>query len=210
MNSPPVHLAKKIRPDGAVSPLCAMTPRVLNLKVSTWTLRNEAVTCRKCLTLIAEAKRFMSIPLPPSWLLCLPPSGPMSDQLKPGRELDARIAERLFGWTGLDPTARWGKYDCGDPGCEWTCVDEPWCRGLGISPNARHGMPKPYPRFSEDIAAAWHIVEKLGLSVGPTADDAGYRDGWFAEKPERVISFAKAQTAPHAICLAALKAINAV
>ena len=55
MNPRPVHLAKKIRPDGAVSPQRAKTPRALNLKVATWTLREEAVTCRKCLDLIAEA-----------------------------------------------------------------------------------------------------------------------------------------------------------
>lgn len=44
----PVHLAKLIAPNGNVSPACATTPRMLNLKRETWTIREEAVTCKKC------------------------------------------------------------------------------------------------------------------------------------------------------------------
>jgi len=43
-----VHLAKLVSPEGDVSPLCAKTPRKLNLKKETWTNRPEAVTCLKC------------------------------------------------------------------------------------------------------------------------------------------------------------------
>ncbi len=47
------HMIDKIRPDGAVSALCFKRPRAINLKVSTWTNRREAVTCRKCLAKMA-------------------------------------------------------------------------------------------------------------------------------------------------------------
>lgn len=49
----PIHFAAKIRPDGAVSALCSKTPRAINLNVSSWTLRREAVTCRKCVASFA-------------------------------------------------------------------------------------------------------------------------------------------------------------
>jgi hypothetical protein len=45
----PIHRAKLISDKGDVSPLCATKPRKLNLKVETWTNRDEAVTCPKCL-----------------------------------------------------------------------------------------------------------------------------------------------------------------
>lgn len=51
------HLAKMISAGGDVSPLCARTPRKINLKRELWTNRPEAVTCKRCLALIeARAK----------------------------------------------------------------------------------------------------------------------------------------------------------
>lgn len=50
--SKPVHRAKLIREDGAVSPLCARTPRAISLKQATWTIRDEDVTCKGCLEII--------------------------------------------------------------------------------------------------------------------------------------------------------------
>lgn len=44
----PIHMAAKIRDDGAVSPLCSSSPRAINLKQTTWTLRPIAVTCPRC------------------------------------------------------------------------------------------------------------------------------------------------------------------
>lgn len=43
-----VHYVKGIREDGAVSALCFSRPCPINLKISTWTNRREAVTCKKC------------------------------------------------------------------------------------------------------------------------------------------------------------------
>jgi len=44
-----VHMAKQMNNAGEVSPECANKPRKINLKISTWTLRWEAVTCPNCL-----------------------------------------------------------------------------------------------------------------------------------------------------------------
>lgn len=46
------HRAAKTRADGAVSALCFNPPRAIDMKRSTWTLRDEAVTCLKCLAAI--------------------------------------------------------------------------------------------------------------------------------------------------------------
>jgi hypothetical protein len=45
----PVHMAALISRTGGVSPLCASTPRRINLKRATWTNRAEAVTCQRCI-----------------------------------------------------------------------------------------------------------------------------------------------------------------
>lgn len=46
------HRAKGARADGAVSALCFKVPRAINLRAAFWTLRDEAVTCPKCLEII--------------------------------------------------------------------------------------------------------------------------------------------------------------
>ena len=51
-----VHRGDKIRADGAVSAMCFSTPRAIDLGRASWTNRDEAVTCKKCLLLIAAKK----------------------------------------------------------------------------------------------------------------------------------------------------------
>lgn len=113
--------------------------------------------------------------------------------MQPGRELDALIAERVMGWRNI-PTA--------------SVPDRPWID--------EHGMGfqdlKPY---STDISAAWEVVEKLGgfldlkryvLIQGQgmkcIADFVSHRA---YGKPS---CSAIADTPAHAICLAALKAVE--
>ncbi len=50
------HRAAKIRSDGAVSALCFSKPRAINLSKSSWTNRDEAVTCPRCKAAIRAAK----------------------------------------------------------------------------------------------------------------------------------------------------------
>jgi hypothetical protein len=44
-----IHLATLIDERGKVSALCFRSPRAINLKRATWTIRDDAVTCPKCL-----------------------------------------------------------------------------------------------------------------------------------------------------------------
>lgn len=46
------HRADKINKNGAVSALCFLKPKRINLSKELWTLRDEAVTCEKCLAII--------------------------------------------------------------------------------------------------------------------------------------------------------------
>jgi hypothetical protein len=45
------HMAKLIG-DGGVSPLCAKTPRKINLHRESWTTHKKMVTCKQCLALM--------------------------------------------------------------------------------------------------------------------------------------------------------------
>lgn len=50
-----VHMMALMADNGDVSPVCAETPRPINLNKATWTVRWDAVTCRKCLKLREKA-----------------------------------------------------------------------------------------------------------------------------------------------------------
>lgn len=129
--------------------------------------------------------------------------------MKPGRELDALVAEKVMGVAFKDTTIG----------------EEPWAtKGLFLTRNGEpyqihgylmHGYVYPEVReYSTDIAAAWGVVEKMQA------------DGWFwnidCDCDGLVVGFGRgcevgggcewyyedAETAPHAICLAALKAME--
>jgi len=106
-------------------------------------------------------------------------------EMKAGRELDALVAEKVMGWTLS--------------GRVW--IDE---RGhlQTIEPTS-FGSFEP----SSDIAAAWEVVEKMrarGLIVDLTLGAGAYcRIGGFRPFAEE-----RGATAPLAICLAALKAVQ--
>lgn len=51
-----VHLAGRVRGDGAISAACYRTPKPIDLAISTWTIRPDAVTCPKCRRVI-DGKR---------------------------------------------------------------------------------------------------------------------------------------------------------
>ena len=116
------------------------------------------------------------------------------DTQKAGRALDALIAEKVMGqtieWIGGDPFLTNLIYEG---------------RGGSYSTNA--------PRYSTDIAAAWEVVEKLGdMSVhhfyDPTLEEWFYHVAWRSPDGIEHHCSAEANTAPYAICLAALKAVR--
>jgi hypothetical protein len=60
-----VHFAAKVNENGDVSALCSPTPRPINLRRSTWTLREEAVDCPLCRAMLAQRKKLAPLLTPP-------------------------------------------------------------------------------------------------------------------------------------------------
>lgn len=115
--------------------------------------------------------------------------------LPAGRELDALVAEKVMGERRLSRNV-----DVGD-GREFR-----W---------KIHGelLENP-PAYSTDIAAAWEVVEKLGKRFNvfvdyPTSGNVHANTGIMCDDFGHGHTCADAATAPHAICLAALKAVGA-
>lgn len=103
--------------------------------------------------------------------------------MKPGRELDALIAEKVMGF---DPNS----------------TDS-------LRTLLYHSYPGGhFPCYSTNIACAWEVVEKMS----PRDDKfeiSKYKNGLY-EATFRYFEaeWSEAETAPHAICLAALKAVG--
>lgn len=139
----------------------------------------------------------------------------MSD-LPAGRELDREIAERVFDGYGESHGLRYKMTLC-----EYEATGRIENRGGTVSDFCRKcgepcGYHDGFPHYSTDIAAAWLVVEKMrtrsrflhlmehgSVVEGPPlwrcqfiGDDDGPSDCEFAD------------TAPLAICLAALKAVS--
>lgn len=115
----------------------------------------------------------------------------MSEQLPAGRELDALIAEHVMGWQQVltfTADTKEGQY-------EW------------IDPDL---TSQALPHYSTDIAAAWLVVQKIE-SFSLIAPGAWYAGGEYHNEDrwccETATTIAYGDTAPHAICLAALKAV---
>ena len=50
-----IHRAGLTNEKGQVSARCFKRPRPINLEIASWTIRDEAVTCKKCLRWMAAA-----------------------------------------------------------------------------------------------------------------------------------------------------------
>lgn len=110
--------------------------------------------------------------------------------MAPGRELDALVAEKVMGALNLRITV-----------ADW---EEDMVLGNGDIWRTR------VPDYSTSISAAWQVVEKLDFCVvsrgGTVAKEMG---GWEVDcEMNGQHRRAFAATAPHAICLAALKAVE--
>ncbi len=126
--------------------------------------------------------------------------------MNPGRELDALVAEKVMEMEYRE----WKPY-CAPAG--WYAKTAPPCNDRNDKGEAIDHPSYQYdlPLYSTDIAAAWAVVEKLRKSHGIAI--AVYEDGStrvelsqdrLSHHPNNI--FEGATTAPHAICLAALKA----
>jgi ABA sandwich protein len=109
-----------------------------------------------------------------------------------GRELDALVAEKVFGWTRCTMAGH-------GPECSY------WFDSDGNGHNQ--------DLFSDDIAAAWMVVEQLQKQDYKTVIMANltrpplYTVTMASMSQEDVVVIT-AYTAPLAICLAALKAVD--
>lgn len=107
--------------------------------------------------------------------------------MKPGRDLDALVAEKVMGLKG--PLANF------------------WYE-------TENGMHACLPAYSTDIAAAWEVMEELksiGSMVQVFFSIGTWRVSWRRQNdPPSITLYATAGAAPHAICLAALQAVGAL
>lgn len=112
----------------------------------------------------------------------------MKCELKPGRELDALVAEKVMGIK--------------------------LCRCYGQKPNEHSSIGKCFDcrclngsdAYSTSIADAWKVVAKIDQPFELCTDDERniHTVRFNLDRGE----FVQAHTAPHAICLAALKAVG--
>lgn len=145
--------------------------------------------------------------------------------MHPSRELDKLIAEKVFGLIVDFDNDRWfdgtqvaenkddfGKYD------------------LVRSISGGTSMPRTrsLPHYSTDIYAAWQVVDKIHSSFFNDTYEFGYWDGnnfkirlklilykeeigyeaRFMDEQNNTAACGAGETAPHAICLAALRCVD--
>jgi hypothetical protein len=118
----------------------------------------------------------------------------MMSEVGGGREIDLLVAERVMGWERREHTGLWTH----NPTRQWSVA------------------PSFVPHYSTSIKAGWQVVEALGLLVSPTLV-GGWGAGVFKGRQGMAVpdggmrycepgTWAEADTAPLAICLAALAA----
>jgi hypothetical protein len=128
--------------------------------------------------------------------------------MEPGRELDVLIAEKVFGETVVHTV--WGDYGQ----YHAYCIGEPDYDYSGE--NYGGVLSNPVPHYSTDIAAAWTVMVALTrFNCCPELlGDYNYRwrvrltMGYPREGDHKPYVSVECDEAPHAICLAALKAIE--
>ncbi|MEK8215527.1 BC1872 family protein [Paenibacillus sp. FSL L8-0463] len=118
--------------------------------------------------------------------------------MKPGREMDALIAEKVLGWTDIKRV---------NPAVIHSFSADGNHANFGFSPVLYKHVP--FPLYSTDISAAWEVVTHLKSKYWyfMLSDE---NEGWEASfywDPHRPAFEAVSATAPEAICKAALLAV---
>jgi hypothetical protein len=131
--------------------------------------------------------------------------------MKPGRELDALIAEKVMGWDFAH------NFKLCDNRAFKRCSN---CLGIISEGNPLDPRCLGFPHYSTNIEAAWKVVELLQLfkiqqtdkTDGMTACVQLWQDSngvWtIGDWQDQLFVLAEGDTAPHAICLAALKIVG--
>ena len=126
------------------------------------------------------------------------------ENLEAGRELSELVSAVVMGVTA-DMTR------CAECGAKTylTSTGRGWCSDCG------EWRYSPHKNYSTDIAAAWKVVEKMLLGVDPGRHNGfilSFMENdeevacWYAEFPDPW-EYAEGETAPLAICRAALLAV---
>ena len=131
----------------------------------------------------------------------------MSDsQMKPGPELDALVAEKVFGWTRLEWSGQ-------NPASLW---DDKAIFDAVMATGHNHIEGK-VPPYSTSIADAWEVLPKLHrlnyvVYINPSSLGGGYVECFYpghdAEDSFPEFFGVCGQQVPHAICLAGLVAVG--
>lgn len=114
--------------------------------------------------------------------------------LKPGPELDALVAEEVMGIKDIQYTFNGIPCD-GSPDYYYS-TDRP--EGY---------LSNPLSRYSTSIEAAWEVVEKF-KDVEVYVNKQSNYPGFSCVIGDLLEAYAVGETAPHAICLAARKAVE--
>lgn len=117
--------------------------------------------------------------------------------MKPGREMDALIAEKVLGWTDIRRV---------NPAVIHSFSADGNHANVGFSPVLYKHVP--FPLYSREISAAWEVVMHLKSKYWyfMLSDE---NEGWEASfywDPHRPAYEALSAEAPQAICKAALLA----
>lgn len=126
--------------------------------------------------------------------------GSMAVNLPPGKELDIEVAKRVMG-EDVSPVMIPMKYKVTGRASGSDKVHDHGT--IGMETSMRYIKP-----YSTDISAAWEIVEKLSPSEDEFRLSRFHNEEWYC-----TFAYFKGweeigATAPHAICLAALKAVG--
>ncbi len=106
------------------------------------------------------------------------------------REIDRLVAERVMGWTNL------------------------YLEGSRFGTTPEGKSHRIVPQYSSDMSAAWEVVERLRHSgyeggIDWTRPELGYECAfWSSPIPPDEMQPSRAETAPLAICLAALRGMG--
>lgn len=107
------------------------------------------------------------------------------------QDLDAQIAEKVFGWRPL-------------AGLSDRAADWPWF----LDSDGHEVWGTQIPKFATDIAAAWKVLDKFHHYTVERQQDRTFKAYVAVHDPAEGLfygSYGEAETAPMAICLAALQ-----
>lgn len=132
-------------------------------------------------------------------------------ELKPGRELDALIAEKVMGYRRKTKTYGEGEfYRAGVVHEQWYEPDDDFIACKRDLTDGKIGeivaVHRGFPAYSASIGAAWLVVQKLRLCVVPWGETQ-----WTAVRQQRWIMDAErfaSDTAAEAVCRCALDAVE--